>query len=333
MPFAFVGSQDHRIRVYSVERATAALTARSSIDAGTNPSFLALSPDTRFLYAAQEGSSTVAAYRVDPQTGALTFINRVGSQGNGPAHVAVDGSGRWVLVANYGAGSVAVYPVRDGGLGAPTDTDTPGANAHQIITDPSNRYVFVPCLGADHIAQYLFDSDAGTLTGNGVVTTANNAGPRHLAFHPSLPFAYLINEKDSTMTALSFNAANGKLTALQTLSTLPAGFTGNNSTAEVQVHPNGRFVYGSNRGHQSIVVFRVNEADGRLTLVGHTPTFGTHPRHFSMDARGELLYVANLTSSNIVAFRVDSDAGTLQTISEVATPPSPSYVGIHELLP
>lgn len=332
-PFAFVGSSDHRIRVYRVNRTTGALTPQGNFDAGLNPSFLALSADSRFLYAAQESSSTVASYAVNPQSGALTFISRVSSQGSGPAHVFVDPTGRWVMVANYGGGTAAVYPSRDGGLGAPTDTESPGANAHQILTDPSNQYAFVPCLGSDHVAQFVFDSNTGTLTANGVVTTPTGAGPRHMAFHPSLPYAYVINETNSTLTTLSFNVANGALSSIDTISTLPVGFTGNNTAAEVQVHPNGRFVYGSNRGHDSIGVFRVNPADGKLSLLEHELTGGVRPRHFSIDPRGDLLYAANQQSGTVFAFRVDQDAGTLLSLGQVAAPPSPSYVGIFELLP
>lgn len=333
-PFAFVGSNDARIRVYRVNRSSGALTLQGTYDAGTGPSFLALTPDTRFLYAVNESTSMVAAFTVDPQSGALGFINRRGSQGNGPAHVFVDNSGKWVMVANYGGGTAAVYPiVAGGGIGAPSDTESPGANSHQIVTDPSNQYAFVPALGADIVAQYSFNASTGALTANGSLSTVAGAGPRHIAFHPTLPYAYLINETNSTLQALSFNAATGQLTSMQTVSTLPPGFGGANTGAEVAVHPNGKFVYGSNRGHDSIVVFSINPANGQLTLVEHEPTGGVRPRHFSIDPRGELLYAANQQSGTVFAFRVDQDAGTLSSLGQVAAPPSPYFVGIFELLP
>jgi 6-phosphogluconolactonase len=263
-----------------------------------------------------------------PGTGALTMVNRVTSEGRGPAHVAVTPDGRWALAANYTSGTLAVWPVApDGRLGAVADRESPGANAHQIVVDPSNRYVFVPCLGVDAVAQYLFDAGTGQLTANSVprFATATRAGPRHLALHPSGRFAYLMNELDSTVMALGFDAATGRLSAIQTLSSLPMGFTGMNTGAEIQVAPSGRFVYASNRGHNSIAVFAVDTATGRLTVVEHQRTNVQTPRHFSVDPSGEFLRVANQGVNTVATFRVAVDTGRLTPLGTTPVGNSPSF--------
>ncbi len=338
VPFVYVGSGNGAITVYKLDRGTGALTTQGAVDGGANPSFLAIDPGKRFLYAVNEGgapgSSFIAAFEINRGTGLLQPINRQSSQGSGPAHVSVDQTGRWVFAANYGGGTVAVLPVGvDGGLGVATDTKAAGMNAHQIQTDPSNRYVFVPCLGVNRVVQYLFNADAGTLSANATpfFGTDGGAGPRHLALHPDGKFAYLINETNSTLQALAFDAATGRLSGLQTVSTLPAGFTGNNTCAEVFVHPNGRFVFGSNRGDDSIVTFSVNQTTGLLTLIGHTKTGGTMPRNFAVDPAGTVLLAANQTSGTIVSFRIDVDAGTLTNLGQSKAVNSPAFVGIVEL--
>ncbi len=331
--YAYVGSGNGNVTVYRVDAGSGALVQQSTTNAGNNPSFLAFTPDGRFLYAVNEQGQNgqVASFSVAGATGALTFLNRVPSQGAGPTHVAVDRSGRWVMVANYGGGTAAVLPIRnDGSLGQAVDTESPGMQAHQIVTDPSNRFAFVPCLGSNWVAQYLFDADAGTLTANAVprVNSAAGAGPRHMAFHPSGRFAYVINELNSTMTAYAFDGDAGTLSPIQTLSTLPAGFTGGNTCAEVEVHPSGRWLYGSNRGHNSIVIFGLDQATGQMTLLGHAATGGNTPRHFSLAANGTLLYVANQGSGTIHAFRVDPNTGDLQPLGQVATANAPAFVGV-----
>lgn len=336
-PFVYVGSGAGRIYLYSVDEDAGTLTPQGAQDAGANPSFLAFHPTRDFLYAVNERTpGTAAAFRLDPTTGQLTFLNTASSGGNGPTHIAVDRSGRVVMTANYTAGTAAVLPITpNGGIAAPSDTEAPGARAHQILTDLTNRWAFVPCLGDDLVAQFELNPDAGTLTPNAVPILAlpQGAGPRHMDFHPTNQFAYIINELDSTMTACSFDAATGRLAVTQTLSTLPANFGGQNTTAEVFVHPNGRFVFGSNRGHNSIVTFAVNAADGRLTLVGHTPTGGNTPRSFALNAEGTLLIVANQNSGTLTGFRVDPNTGALTPLGQLATPPSPAYVGFRVLPP
>ncbi|HEX3345917.1 MAG TPA: lactonase family protein, partial [Polyangiaceae bacterium] len=278
------------ITQYTVDPQTGALGAPSSMLAafGTAPSFLAVDAEARHLYAVDESTpGQVGAYAIDPSTGALTFQNAVASGGDGPPYVGVDGP--WVFVANYTSGTVAVLPVKsDGSLGTAVDTESPGMLAHMIVADPTGHFVFVPCKGSDYVAQYRFDAATGKLTPNAVPTmpTAKGAGPRHLAFHPSGSVAYLIDETASTMSRLALDVAHGTLSIVQTVSTLPVGFTGTNTAAEVHVHLSGRWLFGSNRGDDSIVVFAVDPGTGKLTHKGHTKTGGAHPRDFTLDPTG-----------------------------------------------
>ena len=261
----------------------------------------------------------------------LQFLNRVSSGGTVPAHVSVDRTGQFVFAANYNGGTIAVIPVvPDGGLAGPTQTLAPGGQAHQVLIDPTNRFLSVPCKAADQLVQYSFN--AGTLTPltPAFMSTASGAGPRHLALHPTLPRAYLINELGSTLQTLTISST-GTMTSVQTVSTLPAGFTGPNTTAEVAVHPNGRFVFGSNRGHDSIATWRVDDVTGQLTLVAHTPTGGQTPRHFSLDPSGRWLIVGNQGSNSVVLFGIDETTGALTSRGVVATVTSPAFVGFVEL--
>ena len=335
---AYASGYGPSIDLFSVDPASAGLTRTASFPAfGSAPSFLAVSAGGTNLYALDESApGRVGAYAIDPQSGALTFLDFVSSGGNGPAHLSIDRSGHYVFVANYGDGSVAVLPVdaaQAGRLGAPTQTLSAGAQAHMILADPSNRYVFVPCKGADYIAQYLFDASTGKLTPNAMahVATAKGAGPRHLAFHPSGRFAYLINELDNTLTAYAFDRGAGTLAAIDTQSTLPSGYTGKDTAAEVWVHPSGQWVFGSNRGDDSIALFAVDAATGKLTPKGHTKTGGEKPRAFALDASGALLYVANQGSSNVVPFRFDVSRGALVAAAAPVAVASATFVGLVAL--
>ncbi len=309
-----------------------------------DPSFLAIHPNAQFLYAVNEiwsggKEGSVSAFAIQPD-GSLKFLNQQSSKGVGPCHLTVDKTGKFVLVVNYGSGSVAVFPVLpDGRLGEAVCTiqhegksvnpqRQEGPHAHSINLDPANKFAIVADLGIDKLLVYRFDAVKGVLEPNDppFATTAPGAGPRHTSFHPNGKFLYAINELNSTVTAYSYDAAKGVLTELQTVSTLPEGFAGNNTTAEVQVHPSGKFLYGSNRGHDSIAIFAIDEATGRLTPTGHQPTQGKTPRNFGIDPTGTYLFAANQDSDNIVVFRIDAQTGRLEPSGRVIEVPTPVCV-------
>ncbi len=313
-PMVYVGSGGNSIRVYEIDPATLALTSKGSTTTGAAPSFLAFDAQARWLVAVNEGADAVESFTIAPTTGALTRKDGASAEGEGPAHIALDRSGAFVLVANYNDGSAAVLPISAvGDFGAPTATVAPGANAHQIFTDAANARVYVPCLGSDHVA--IYDFAAGALAARPPVGVAAGAGPRHMALHPNGSFAYLLNELDSTVTTFAVGVGGG-LTAAGTVSTLPGNFGGGNSGAEIEVHPSGKFVYASNRGHDSIAVFTVGP-DGALTPAGHTVTGGTTPRHFSLVLEGTALLVANQGTGTITGFRVNAITGQLTRVGNV----------------
>jgi 6-phosphogluconolactonase len=310
------------------------LTAPELAAASPNPAFLAVDPSHHFLYAANEignfaggKSGSVSAFALDAHTGRLTALNQLSTVGPGPAHVSVDATGKVVMVANYGGGSVASFPVNpDGSLGAaasffqmhgssvnPARQQEP--HGHFVTADPTNRFALMCDLGLDQVLVFKLDPAAGTLTPNDppFARLKPGAGPRHLAFRPDGKFVYVINELDCTLTAFAYDAAHGTLAEVQSISTLPPGeeVRKNYSTAEVFVHPNGKFLYGSNRGHDSLAVFSIDAATGKLTLVEHLPSGGKTPRNFNLDPAGRFLLSANQDSGNVVVFRVDEKTGRL----------------------
>ena len=330
--FVYVSGYSTTIARYTLDAATGALTPMGTTTATGTPSFLAFDAARRHVYAVDEANSKVEAFAVDATTGALTHLGSdVGSGGSGPAHLTVDGSGKWVLVANYGSGDVGILPIAaDGSVGAGTSLHA-GVNAHEVVLDSGNRFAWVPCLGSNYIAQYSFDAGAGTLTPQTptTVTTPAGSGPRHLALHPTRALAYLIEESDSMVAAYTIGAA-GTLTLLQRQSTRASGATGSNTGAEVQVHPSGNFVYVSNRGDDDIGVFSVG-SDGKLTAIAHTKTGGQTPRHFSLDASGRWLLVANQGSGDVRVFAIDAAAGTLTPAGAPVSATMPSFVGVIAL--
>ena len=333
----------YRLRL---DLATGALTEAGPPTETGSPSFLALHPSGRYLYAVNEsGGPTkdeggVSAFRVDAKTGALTPLNQQSSRGGGPCHLALDAKGRYVLVANYGGGSVAVLPVQpDGRLSVATTFvqhaghgadpgRQKGPHAHWVDLDQANRFALVADLGLDEVLVYRFDPAKGSLTPNQppAARVAPGAGPRHAAFHPDGRHLYVINEMQSTVTAFSYDARTGALAELQTLSTVPAGFTEPTDTAEIAVRPDGKFVYGSNRGHDSIAIFAVDPATGKLTAAGHQPTLGKKPRHFAIDPTGTYLLAANQESDNIAVFRIDRASGRLTAVGQPFSVPRPVCV-------
>jgi 6-phosphogluconolactonase len=318
--------------------------------AGTeSPSFLAVHPEKPFLYAANEirtfegkEMGSVTGFTVDRQTGRLTPLNAQGSGGTGPVFVTVDKTGRNVLVSNYGGGSVASLPIgADGRLEPPSafvqhtgssvhPTRQRAPRAHSINLSPSNRFAYVPDLGLDKVLIYRFDAAKGSLTPADPPFAAvkPGAGPRHFAFHPLGRFAYVINEMNVTLTAFRVDPERGALTEIQMLSTLPEGQSVQEgfSTAEVQVHPSGRFLYGSNRGHDSITVFAIDEKMGRLTFVQNEPTQGRGPRGFGIDPMGQYLFAANQRSDSVVVFRIDRQTGRLSPTGQTLEVGSPAAV-------
>ena len=336
----YTGAKSKGIYVSRFDPATGRLTAPELAVATASPSFLALHPSQRFLYAAGETSllegkhvSGVAAFSLDAKTGRLTLLNRQSAGGQGPCHLAVDQSGKCLLVANYGNGAIAALPIlADGTLGEPgtviqhqgssvNPARQSGPHAHFITTDPADRFALACDLGLDKVLVYRLDPAKATLVANDppFASVKPGSGPRHLAFHPSGRFVFLISEMSSTLTAFAYDAKRGALKELQTISTLPETFTGERSGAEVQVHPSGKFVYGSNRGHDSIAVFGFDPRRGQLTCLQHQATQGKMPRHFALDPTGQWLLAENQESDSVVVFRVDATTGRLsptgQTVS------------------
>jgi 6-phosphogluconolactonase len=327
-PRVYVGSGDGKIRMFAFDTDAGSMSPAGTFDAGNSASFLAFDSTRRFVYSTDEsGASAIRAFAVDGQTGALTALNQAASGGGGPTHVSVDRAGGYVLVANYGGGTINVIRRQaDGSLGASAASRSfgGGAQTHQIVADPTNAFLLVPNKGLDAVAVLPFTAATGAIADGGFAAAGD--GARHIDFHPSGGFAYVINENASTMTGYTY--ANGALTQIEELSTLPAGFNGNNTGAEVQVAPSGAFVYGSNRGHDSIVIFSINQTTGRLTLVGHQPTQGQTPRHFSIDRTGRFLFVGNQGSNNVVVMRVNGSTGTLTPVGSPVGVPSPAWVGL-----
>lgn len=328
---------------FQLDLTTGALTPAGAPAESVSPSFLVLHPSGRFLYAVNETGGSgkdeggVSAFAVDRRTGALSFLNRQSSRGGGPCHLSVDAKGRHVLVANYGGGSVAVLPVQPDGRLQPATAFVQhqghsvdpgrqkGPHAHWIDLDDANRHVLVADLGLDEVLLYKYDAATGALAPNQPPAgrLAPAAGPRHAAFHRDGRHLYVINELNSTVTVFAYDPAAGALSELQTLSALPAGYTGESFTAEIAVRPDGRFVYGSNRGHDSIAIFAVDGATGRLTPAGHQPTLGRKPRNFAIDPAGTWLLAANQESDSIVVFRIDGASGGLSAVGQPVSVPRP----------
>ncbi|HZE07662.1 MAG TPA: lactonase family protein [Gemmatimonadaceae bacterium] len=332
------------IYLVRMDQRTGQLRVVGSIDAGANPSYLAVHPNGRVLYAVNEvdkfegkPSGGAVAFSIAGDTGRLTRLGEEPSGGTGPAYVSVDRSGRVVLVANYDGGSVALLPIEaNGSLAAATSvvkhtgsgpvSDRQGEpHAHCIVADPSNRFALAADLGADRVFVYRLDLDGKSLQhaeGGDAVMRAG-AGPRHIAFHPGLPLVFVTNELDSTVATLRFDGERGALSLLGSASTLPTGWKGENYPADIHVAPSGRTLYASNRGHNSIAVFSIAEPTGTLSLEQNISTGGDWPRNFSLDPSGRWLLVANQKSDSIVVFARDEQSGKLSTTRQRIALPSP----------
>lgn len=339
----YTGASSKGIYAFRFDDASGALTPVGLAAETKSPSFLAVNPNRKFLYAVNEISSfggeragSVTGFGIDPASGKLTTLNAKSSKGDGPCHLAVDATGRFVAVANYGGGNFSLLPIgADGRLGdsiailanggtGPDKERQEGPHAHAVVFDARNRYLLGADLGLDRVFVYKFDAATGSLGANdpSSVQLAPGAGPRHVAFHPTLPLAFAINELTSTITSLSWDAASGRLAAAGSVSSLPAGHAGENSTAEIAVHPSGRFLYGSNRGHDSIAVFSIGTT-GTLSLIEHESTRGQTPRSFAIDPTGKWLIAANQKSNSLAVFSIDQQTGALTPagpLAQVGTP-------------
>lgn len=313
------------IYTYRLDSKTGALAFVSVAKGIENPSFLAIAPGRRFVYAvAENDKGSVAAYRFDAKTGQLTPLNTQSSEGVWPCHLEVDQTGKWCIAGNYGSGNLCLLPIgADGSLGkavqviqhegkGPNAQRQEKAHVHSVNIAANNRDVFVADLGIDQIVSYQLDAVKGKLEkGNPPFVAATpGAGPRHFAYHPKKRYAYAILELNSTIAVYRYK--DGTLSPSQVVSTLPLGYEGPNSCADLHVSPDGLFLYGSNRGHDSIVIYKIDPATGHLTLVGHEPTRGKTPRNFAIDPTGKFLLVANQESDNIQVFKRNPKNGKLR---------------------
>ncbi len=313
------------------------------------PSFLTLSSDRRFLFAVNEietdkrtSGGRVTAFAIDPATGSLSYLNSQPTHGAGPCYVSLDRANRWALVANYTSGSATVLPVQaDGSLGEATavvrhtgrgvDPERQeAAHVHSILLDPSGPFALAAYLRIHQIIIYPFDQTSGQLDSGtpAVITAAPGAGPRHLAFHPNSRFLYAVNELNSTLSVYEFDAEQGTRRAVQTLSTLPDDFHGTNWAADLHLAPEGKTLYVSNRGHDSIVVFAVDASSGHVSPVEVVSTLGHFPRNFALDSTGSYLFAANQHSGTVVTFRVDATSGCITPTGQVLSIPSPMCIHV-----
>ena len=348
----YTGPNSKGIYAYRFHPSTGILDSLDVAAETPNPTYLAVHPSGRFLYAVNETdnfggkkSGSIAAYALDPHTGKLTFLNQAATRGGGPCHLAIDATGKALVAANYNGGSVASFPFLANGRlgeaasfiqhsGSSVDKERQeGPHAHSTIISADNRFVMVNDLGLDKIFVYRLDAAKATLTPNNppFVTLHPGAGPRHFVFHPSAKFAYAINEMGNTVTAFAYDVQRGSLRELQTVPTLPADFTKPSTTAEITIDAKGKFLYGSNRGHDSISVFSIDASTGTLTPVERVPTGGKEPRNFVLDPSGAWLLAANQNSASIVVFHVDPNTGRLkqaQTVKGVDSPVSIVFVPV-----
>ena len=333
----YTGGDSEGIYLLDFDDESGAIALKGLAVAVENPSFLALHPTEPVLYAtARSGDQDVAAsFRIAPETGLLTALNQQSAGGSGPCHVAVTLDGKNAAVANYSDGTVSVYPLeKEGGLGAASaffqHTGTSanpnrqtGPHAHSVNFDDTGRYLVVADLGIDKLMVYK--REGGTFVPNdpAFASVAPGAGPRHFAFHPTRPYAYVVNEMGNTVTAFRWDVKTGTLSEVGTVPTLPEGFEGDNTTADIEVHPSGKFVFASNRGHDSIAAFAVDEATGALTPLGQTKSGGVRPRNFTQSSNGAFLLVAHQDTHDIFVFRINQETGELTPTEGKVTVPSP----------
>ena len=332
------------IYAYRFDARTGKSSALGLAAATPEPSFLTVDPSGRFLYAVNETESyqgqptgAVSAFAIDPASGKLSLLNVISSRDGGPAHITLDQTGKYALVSNYTRGSIAVFPVlKDGRLGEASafvqhrgssvnKERQEGPHAHAVAVSPDNHFAMAADLGLDQVFAYPFDAANGTLGREPHITkTHPGSGPRHLVFGPKGKFLYVINEMQSTVVTYAYDPSDGELRELSTISTLPDGFSGDNTAAEIAIHPSGRFLYASNRGADNIAVFSIDPAKGTLAHVESVSTNGKTPRNFAMDPTGSWLLAANQDSDDIVVFRINRKTGRLTPSGQVLHVPSPT---------
>jgi 6-phosphogluconolactonase len=329
------------IYAYEFDSATGKLTPKGVAAETPDPSWVAVHPSGKFLYAANEAgkASTVSAFAIDAKNGKLTILNQLPSLGEDPCYLSFDKTGKYVLVANYSSGTIAVFPIladgrlgehtamlKDQGATGPNKERQEGPHAHWIEVSSDNRFAFVADLGLDAILSYRFDASKGSLTPNKpffLRPLTAGAGPRHATFSPGGGHFYVLSEINSTVTVFAYAPDHGVFGYLGGVPMLPAGFEGRNDAAEIAIHQSGKWLFASNRGHDSIAVFSIDPANGKLTAAGGFPAGGREPRHFAIDPSGKYLLAENQFSNNIVVFKIDSATGGLTPTGQVVEVPSP----------
>jgi len=328
------------IYAYEFDADAGRLTPKGVAAETPDPSWVAVHPGGKYLYAANEAgkASTVSAFAVDVKSGKLTLLNQMPSLGEDPCYLSFDKTGKYVLVANYSSGTIAVFPiledgrlgehtamVKDAGATGPNKKHQEGPHAHWIETSPDNRFVLVADLGLDEVLVYKLDATSGTLTPNepAFARLKAGSGPRHAVFYTNGKFVFAVSELSSTATSFAYDVKKGTLKETGTASTLPPGFSGRNDVAETAVHPNGKFLYVSNRGNDSIAILSIDPGNRTLAPAGGIPTGGKEPRHFAIDPSGKYLLAENQFSNNIVVFKIDPATGGLTPTGQVVEVPSP----------
>lgn len=341
----YVGTfSDEGLFVLEFDRESRTFSQIQQIEDFSGPNFQWIHPEGHALYSISSDPATddegdrngsVAAYSIDRESGRLTFLNAQSTEGRGPAHVSLDPQGKFAFVSNYGGGNLSVYPIQsDGSLGAAVDVVQHEGSSinprrqtrpyvHSIIPSPDGRFIYAVDLGTDYVAIYEVDRETGKLSPaeQPFLDLEPGSGPRHFTFHPSGDFAYTVDELSSTVTANAVNKQTGALDPVQRITMLPEDFDGTSSAADIHISPDGKFLYASNRGHDSLAIYRIDQSTGRLELVGHEPTRGGHPRNFAIDKFGEFVFVANRDNDNVVLFERDAETGLLTYTGVEATVP------------
>ena len=348
--FVYIGtytidSNSKGIYVYQFDLSTGSLTRVGLTSGIDNPSFLRITADGQFLYSVSEVAEvngvqggTVSGYAINKQTGALTYLNSRSTHGAYPCHLNIDQAGQYVMVSNYMGGNFAMLPIqKDGTLEPATDVvqhkgcsnvnpaRQEGPHAHSVTVSPDNKFALAADLGKDVLISYKIDVENGKLLAhkNGQLEVAPGDGPRHMDFHPNGRFVFLLNELGNSINSYRYKAESGTIELIDSISSLPNDFNRENISADIHVHPNGKFLYASNRGHDSIIICSINEKIGTLEVVGFQSTMGAHPRNFSIDPTGNFLLVANKDSNSIVIFNIDNTTGELTPNDQQITIPQP----------